>query len=352
MSNLNYQASAPGKLILMGEYAVLEQAPCLVVAVDRSCHANIKPVDGNVSRIEASTDEIPHIEFTVQNGKLNFIESISDINRERLRFVIHTLEHVIEKNGGQLPSAVININSESFYHQKSGNKLGLGASAAITVSLLSALSKFIGQPISGSNLYREAFLIHRKAQGKLGSGADIAASSVGGVLEYQMAGYGAIDGTLEAISWPDNLIMIPIWAGYSASTQDLVRKVEHFQENNPDHFDSIMNPLKELSELGCETFKNGDTKGFLEVVDKFILQEMKLGEASDTEIISEAHKNILDTVKSAGGVYKPSGAGSGDIGVAFCDNTDTANKIIEALKQNNFDKLDITPQFAENEILG
>lgn len=336
----------------MGEYAVLEQAPCLVVSVDRSCHSTIQPMHGDVSRIEASTDEIPHIEFNVINGKINFIEHISDINRERLRFVIHTLEHIIKKNGGSLPAAVININSESFYHQKSGSKLGLGASAAITVSLLSALSKFIGQPISGNDLYREAFQIHRKAQGKLGSGADIAASAVGGVLEYQMAGYGAEDGTLEPIAWPSNLIMIPIWAGYSASTQDLVRKVEYFQENNPEEFNGIMDPLKELSELGCKTFKNGDTKEFLKIVDQFILQEMKLGTASSTEIISEAHKNIMDTVKSAGGVYKPSGAGSGDIGVAFCDNQDTADRIIAALKQNNFDKLDILPQFTENEILG
>lgn len=347
MSKLNIQASAPGKLILLGEYAVLEQSPCLVVAVDRSCTVNLEPIEGDVFSIEASNHEIPKVQFSLNKGAIQFSQPLSDANRNRLRFVLYTLNHVIEQNNDKLPTVVIRIDSESFYHKKSGNKLGLGASAAITVSLLSALTKLIDKPLIGQELYRTAYKLHRKAQGKIGSGADVAASSVGGILQYRMADNGAVDGYLEQISWPKDLIMIPIWAGYSASTQDLVRKVENYRDENPTSFNAIMDPLKQLSKDGCQAFRNGDTEKFLEIVDNFIQQEKKLGEASDTEIISEAHKQILSIVKNAGGVYKPSGAGSGDIGVAFCNNSETAQKIIQAVESKGFDKLELSLQKAE-----
>ena len=35
-------ASAPGKLVILGEYAVLANAPALVMAVNRRCRAEIR----------------------------------------------------------------------------------------------------------------------------------------------------------------------------------------------------------------------------------------------------------------------------------------------------------------------
>ncbi len=36
-------AEAPGKLVILGEYAVLTGAPALVLAIDRYCRAEIAP---------------------------------------------------------------------------------------------------------------------------------------------------------------------------------------------------------------------------------------------------------------------------------------------------------------------
>ncbi|HEX6982593.1 MAG TPA: hypothetical protein VF181_07515 [Balneolaceae bacterium] len=345
MSDSTIQASAPGKLILLGEYAVLEGAPCLVAAVDRSCDVQINPLPGEAFRIEASNPDIPDIQFTLNDeGRICFKKGLSSANRERLRFVISTLKYVIRQSDGSLPSGAIKIDTESFYH-KTGHKLGLGASAAITVSLLSALMKYINKPIAGKDLYREAYQIHRKAQGKLGSGTDVAASAVGGVMQYCMQKNGnQIDGVLEPAEWPQDLQIIPIWAGYSASTQDMVRKVEMYRDENSSSYKAIMNPMKKLSADGCRAFLRGDVKSFLEVVANFIRQEQKLGEVSQTDIISKAHKEIMTLVEEAGGVYKPSGAGRGDIGVAFCDDIDTRLRITDAIANSSFDKLDLALQ--------
>lgn len=344
MTDLTIQASAPGKLILIGEYAVLENAPCIVTAVNRSCQVQIEAVEGDVFSIKASNQDIPEIEFSIKDGNINFINPVSDKNRERLRFVLWTLDYITEHYGSELKTASIYIDSDSFYHKKSGSKLGLGASASITVSLLSALSEFLGRPLKEKELYREAFKIHRKAQGKLGSGADIAASSVGGVLKYRMDENGIINGRIDSVTWPDDLIMIPVWAGYSASTQDLVRKVEMYSANNPSAYRAIMDPLKKLSQDGVDAFCSGNTDAFLQIVDDFIALEQKLGEASGTEIISKAHLKIKSVVKNAGGVYKPSGAGSGDIGVAFCNNPDTAQQVRHSIESSGFDILNLSPK--------
>src|SRR5690606_27773541 len=45
-------ARAPGKAVVLGEYAVLGGAPALVLAVDRYCSASIGPRPGEISRIE------------------------------------------------------------------------------------------------------------------------------------------------------------------------------------------------------------------------------------------------------------------------------------------------------------
>ena len=40
---MSVRATAPGKIVVLGEYAVLAGAPALVVAVDRRCWAEIGP---------------------------------------------------------------------------------------------------------------------------------------------------------------------------------------------------------------------------------------------------------------------------------------------------------------------
>ena len=57
-------ASAPGKIVLSGEYAVLAGAPAIVMAVDRRARVAIADVDGDVSRVRAPgyTDETGRFE--------------------------------------------------------------------------------------------------------------------------------------------------------------------------------------------------------------------------------------------------------------------------------------------------
>jgi len=46
-------ASAPGKLVLLGEYAVLDGAPALVMAVERYCRVELAACEPPACRVEA-----------------------------------------------------------------------------------------------------------------------------------------------------------------------------------------------------------------------------------------------------------------------------------------------------------
>src|SRR5687767_8580508 len=94
-------ATAPGKLILTGEYAVLAGAPAIVVAVDR--------------RAVARRNATP---------------------RGSSPFLLAVAVEIAERRGAADPAAraalEISVDSTAFYDRMT--KLGLGSSAAVTVA--------------------------------------------------------------------------------------------------------------------------------------------------------------------------------------------------------------------------
>ena len=54
--------SAPGKLFLLGEYAVLDGCPAVVAAVDRRVAVRSRPIGGHCVRLEAQ-GHAPRLEF-------------------------------------------------------------------------------------------------------------------------------------------------------------------------------------------------------------------------------------------------------------------------------------------------
>ena len=57
-------AEAPGKLVILGEYAVLTGAPALVLAVDRYCRAEIAPSEDEFCHLCISAPDPKEISFS------------------------------------------------------------------------------------------------------------------------------------------------------------------------------------------------------------------------------------------------------------------------------------------------
>jgi len=352
MKHPRFTAKAPGKLILLGEYAVLEGAPSLVAAINRYCTVSIRKNGFSVFGLEARNLDMPDLTFHLdESGRVKLAANSPYTSEKRTGFLIEVINYVASRFEGKIPGAYISIDTGDFYHLASGNKFGLGSSAALTVALIRAMNKYMGRQASAETLFSEAIKSHRAGQGRLGSGVDIAASAAGGVIEYIMPNSeDDIPSAIRRLNWPRNLYMTAVWTGTSASTRFMLEKVKQFRQAAPELHKMIMEDMKKVASLGCEAFAGGDAARFVEIIPEYLKQEYRLGAACGIDIISPSHKALEKLIDEAGGVYKPSGAGGGDIGVAFCDNEETHQKIRAAIEQSNFEILDLAIEPAEYEI--
>ena len=187
---MKIRASAPGKMVLLGEYAVLEGAPALVMAVNRRAVAEVS-TDVVRSTIDAPDVWPQTVAFDLDPGGVPVWNHPSSGAPAALSLVDHVLRGLAERS--LLPKAPfsVRLDSAAFFQGRGvgRSKLGLGSSAAVTVALASALAGAAGHAeLTGDRArwLRELLSIHQRFQGGRGSGVDLAAAIHGGVIGYRL----------------------------------------------------------------------------------------------------------------------------------------------------------------------
>jgi phosphomevalonate kinase len=305
------KSQAPGKIILIGEYAVLEGAPALVAAVDR--YAGVETREGGAPQ---PTLTVHAPEIGVQRAVLTRPQLTGDAEKP-LALVLSRLR--------ALPATIqeVTLDTQAFFDGT--DKLGLGSSAALTV----ALERLLDPHGSTDAIFERAYQAHRDFQKGAGSGIDLAASVHGGVLRYRLRGADLPERT--PLKWPKDLAMIAIWSGASADTRRFLVDVAGFAGREPSSYAGIMSALTRTSEQGCAAFAAGDVEGFLAAAAAYGEGLANLGKAAGVAIETPEHARIGAIARSSGARYKPAGAGGGDLGVALCRQGD-APAVQDALK--------------------
>jgi len=216
-------AQAPGKMLLIGEYAVLEGGDALVFAVDRLAQVSVSRAAGNEFSVAASSLEVGAQPFVLTpHGEVRFDPNLNKYICAKLSFFKNLFEFFIEHLNTKQPEAIrIELQTDAFYSAEWQRKLGFGSSAALTVALFKALETVWHLKLNSETLFRLALAAHRKAQDNLGSGIDVAASFSGRVVRYVMNSINAQEQNLPQTvpPWPE-LPMAVIWSGASASTKN------------------------------------------------------------------------------------------------------------------------------------
>lgn len=270
-----YQASAPGSLMLMGEYAVLKGAPALCAAINKRIEINLIPRDDQKIIIHSALGE-----FSCDLADLKIQTPFS--------FALATLLFCQITQGCELT-----IKSE-FSHQ-----MGLGSSAATTVATLAAVYQWQQKKISREIVLHDAIQIVRLVQGK-GSGADVAASIYGGIVHYQK------DFVLEQILVaPDVTVVFSGEKTLTAKAIDIINA--RFAENN-DELNFLYAQMAKLTEDAALALKNLDWISFGKYCNdaQIILEDLGVSTENINRIINE----LLDDPGILGA--KISGAGLGD----------------------------------------
>lgn len=346
MENKTIQSTAPGKLILLGEYAVLEGAPAIVVAVKRHAQVTIRPSDDATYTINSPGQEWPAQTFEViVGGKIHFPKATPHV-RSKLKFFSAIIETFLQEQKFDLHPCKIEIDTGAFYLENQNTKLGLGSSAALSVALIYALLKFA--EISHADkiaIFRQALRAHYRAQGKLGSGIDIAASTFGGALQYQITPNNPQNAFIEPLEMPANLSMLAVWSGKPASTTELVSRVNAFRKQNRKAYQQIIAQMSDISQDGCLAIANSEVDRFLDCVQTYYALMDELGQKSYAEIITPAHREIARLCQQTGSYYKPSGAGGGDLGLVFADDIEKLEATAELLAKSGYMPIDIGIDF-------
>ena len=334
------KVKAPGKMILLGEYAVLEDTPALVCAVDVQAKVYLEKRSGNEFLFSAPSLHLQNLPFIIlENGHVRFDPHLADQKLRKLSLFRKIMEYLYQ----HLPAEAkktglrIEINTDAFYSKQFHSKMGFGSSAALCVALVKGIIAIHGWQVSDQQIFRLALEAHHHAQGKVGSGIDIAASYFGGFLEYQRI---YPDDPLEKLPRQlapcQDLFFAPVFTGRGASTTKLVGGVNQLKRSQPDLFQKIMAQLQEATYKGLLAFKANNVEQFLSQVRAFYLAMKELGQESGMPIISEVHQKLALQAEQMGVVYKPSGAGSGDIGVVFSDASPKLNEALLEIKKSGY----------------
>ena len=313
----SYQiASSPGKVILSGEYAVLDNAPAICMAIDCRAEAKIQKCNGLISKVKS-------IGFSSEDGEFKSSEKgISWCKGKEEFTVIDAVWQVV--NFKKLIGLKINLDTSSFTDVLSERKLGLGSSAAIIVALIAAM-KNCDDPEKIKLLTHKA---HKQLQGGLGSGADVATSLHGGLIKFQTENY-----TTKSLSWPNDLFYRLIWTGSSASTKD---KLIRFMKGQ----DKLSRKELMNGAISMAThWQSGDAKKILVGYENYCELLYKFSCDYDLGIFSMGHKELLSQAKKNNLVYKPCGAGGGDIGILLGLDKKHLDKFCSSMR-NDFKKLD------------
>lgn len=273
-------ASAPGKIVLSGEYAVLDGAPAVCMAVNRRAMATVG--DSPDGRCRVAT---PGREFS--DGE---------------KF------HIVEAVCGSRPELTVELDTRAF--AEDGTKLGVGSSAALTAALVAAL---------GGDVYVDALAAHRRLQGGSGSGVDVATSVHGGLIEYRMC-----DATVSRLEWPDGLAIRFIWSGTSTSTKARLDRLAGSARA------ASRSELQLAAVDMADAWRSGDATGVLAAYVPYIAVLRRFSVDHDLGIFDAGHDELTDAARRTGLVYKPAGAGGGDIGTLLGPGADELDAFIAA----------------------
>jgi mevalonate kinase len=287
--------SAPAKLFILGEHAVVFDGTCIVTAVDARLYVKLShqteprlyidaPDVGLVAFQRPLTDVIAGQPSTLESA---FIESCVRVFHEK---------HPI--------STGIRIETYSEFKRE----YGIGSSSAVVAAALFGLAQLFEQDFTKEELLKMGVGAIQRVQ-SLGSGADLAAAIYGGTLYY----VNHEPRRIELLAVRD-LPLLVVYSGHKASTRRWVEAVGDLQHRWPMIVNPVVESMLAIVETGKAAILTQDWSqlGTLMNIQHGLLHALGVDTASLSQIVHFAREQ---------GAYgaKLSGAGGGDCAIILCD---------------------------------
>jgi len=350
------RVSAPGRVGLIGGYSILDKGnTSYSFTVDARVHAYV--ITAGTIRIKAPQFRLDTTAVW-KDGTLRFEQDVpaAAFAKAALQAVFEYLEF---KKIAIRPFELETRSDPAF--NQGGGKSGLGSSAAATVAMVHGALLHHG--VNDLKItHHAAQVAHCRAQGKVGSGYDVAAS-VFGSQEYQRFTPAFIDGFPANADKPWDYFVRPLPVPQrlhfvlgafqeGASTPGMVKLVGAWKKEQPKKYADLMQELDDA---------NVDTTAYMEQLHTENTEENRclfrdffeagraltrqLGENSGAPIEpADVQKLIDESMERGAFVCKAPGAGGKDNLVAFCLTEKDAQRLKAFWKKEGLTLLDVAIQ--------
>ena len=278
-------ATAPGKVMLAGEYAVLDGGTAIMIAIDRRAIATV------------GARRRPGAEFLDAAGEV----VAAEVGADAADALLHTT-----------------VDTEALRQDRV--KLGLGSSAAATVAAVGAALGAVGR-FDRALIATLAATAHARAQGKRGapgSGADIAVSSHGGALAFRRTG-------VAPLALPSTIALDFAWTGAAADTATLVAAITAARSRA-----GVDAALVAIAEAAAAIAEAADAEAALAGFARAADATARLADAAAVPLVPPTVTALHARLAPLGAVAKTTGAGGGDIVVIARPTTLDRNLVAAA----------------------
>lgn len=285
-----YSASAPGKIILFGEHAVVYGRPAIAVPVhDLRAQAVITRLDDaepNSILIEASDIQI--------SARIEDLGE-EDLLRQSVQLILDTLEV------NTFPSFELRISSEIPIAS------GLGSSAAVNVAMLRALALFFERELSLEFQSKLTYQIERLYHGTP-SGIDNT------VVTYEKPIFFRRGEDPQVIEPGDSMTFLIADTGIASPTGEVVSGVRERWMEEESYYEALFDQISELSLLA----KRAISAGHIPVLGPLMNQNQVLLKALG--VSSPEIESLVRSAQETGAFgAKLSGAGQGGNVIALIE---------------------------------
>lgn len=269
-------ASACGKLIVLGEHAVVYGVPAIAVGLPSGAVAQATPSQSATLALGS---------IRVHGGDGSELSTALEALLAALGFGPHSLKVDLGLPAG----------------------CGLGASAAIGVAIARAVMEVRGEAPNLDRVLKAARAWESVFHGNP-SGIDAAAAALGGCFSYAPE-----TGPLP-IPVARALKMVVALTGPAPSTREMVEGVRRLRERRPELVNGALESIRTLVEDAKLSISSGDLLNLGRLID------LNQGILSRLQVSTEAIERVCALARSAGALgAKLTGAGGGGAVLALCE---------------------------------
>lgn len=303
--------SAPGKIHLMGEHAVVYGRPAVLMAINRRMVVSCRLFQPKADRL---LDE-------VVGERENSLTISTTENDQLVRHAVEVFQkaYAIEK----LPPLEITVVSEL----PAGS--GMGSSAAVAAATIGALMKAVKGLWNPIRIHELAYEVEKFAHGNP-SGADVTTVVHGGLVWFRKE----FEFLKSIWTLPLGQYAIPRFVLIDTgtpeeTTKDMVALVENRRSHHRANIDAVFSDQEDQAKRLVLSLRSADTSGAIAAIRQGERNLEQLG------VVGHKAQRIIRDIESAGGAAKISGAGGakGGSGMLLCYHADV--KKIETIAEKH-----------------